>query len=158
MQAYRWKTTFYKAKPETAAEVFKELEGGVGLTAKNVVDVSRPLDAPLHNEFEWNNDTAAEKYRQYQARVMIQNLEIVITSEKEDEKPVNTRAYVTLQKTTKPAQFENIQTVLSTKEKRDALLDMAKHDMIIFKAKYAHLKELASVIVSMDEWIQNDEG
>lgn len=42
-----------------------------GLTAAAVVDASRPEDAVLHPQFEWDDFSAAEGYRRDQARKMI---------------------------------------------------------------------------------------
>lgn len=49
----------------------ERIRTSAGLTAKNVVDSSRDEDAPLHNYFEWNDEAAAESYREQQARQLI---------------------------------------------------------------------------------------
>lgn len=50
-------------------EVLHETHGHV--TPEMLVEVARPVDHPLHNQFEWNDGIAAEKYRREQARQMI---------------------------------------------------------------------------------------
>lgn len=47
------------------------------LTPKAVVEEARPEDAPLHPAFEWDNDTAAEKYREHQATNLIRRVRVV---------------------------------------------------------------------------------
>lgn len=69
-----------KTPPQIVGEVCLELEKEGRLTAKNLVDVSRDEDAPLHNEFEWSDDIAAEKYREVQAGYIIRSVEIEISS------------------------------------------------------------------------------
>ena len=84
---YQWKSASrIKTNAQTAGEICENLERTVGLTAKNLLEVSRPEDAPLHNEFEWNDSVAAEKYRENQARYIIRML--CVAPEKEDKPPV----------------------------------------------------------------------
>jgi hypothetical protein len=61
---YKWKDAArLKTDAQTAGEICEKLEKNGGLTAKRLADESRPEDAPLHKEFEWNDATAAEAYR-----------------------------------------------------------------------------------------------
>ena len=151
---YKWKTGFFKVSPEVAGKEFERLEGTIGLTAKNVVDASRPKDAPLHKAFEWNNEIAAEKYRQQQAAVMIANLVVTVPAGDEERE---TRAFVTLTARSEEGQFENIKTVLTVSEKRDLLLEQARKDAKIFADKYATLSELAGVINQINEFLKEGE-
>lgn len=59
-----------------AAEVAR-IEATGPLTAKRVVDESRPETAPLHPEFTWDNWIAAELWRQGEARKIITAIEVV---------------------------------------------------------------------------------
>lgn len=151
---YKWKTGYYSADPETAANEFKRLEETVGLTSANLVEASRPEEAPLHNEFEWRDDVAAEKYRKHQAAVMIAALEIVTNTKKGE---TRTRAFVTLSPKMKEGNFERIENVMEVREKRDALLELAKRDLITFKSKYKGLLELSGVFSAIDLFIESEE-
>jgi hypothetical protein len=42
-----------------------------------VLNQSRPIDAPLHGCFEWNDGVAAEKWRLEQSRNLIRSVEII---------------------------------------------------------------------------------
>lgn len=139
---YEWKTINYKTQAETAGRVFEELEQTIGLTPKNLVEASRAEDAPLHNEFEWHDHVAAEKYREQQARVMICNL-VVRT---ESVEPV--RAFVSL--TTSERKYESIGIVLADKEKRNQLFEIALGELRTFKKKYADIKEFAKLFSEID--------
>jgi hypothetical protein len=48
----------------------REANGGV-LTAQAVVDAARPLDHPLHQHFEWDDEKAGDSFRKQQARALI---------------------------------------------------------------------------------------
>ncbi len=41
------------------------------LTPRIVVETARPVDHPLHDHFDWNDEAAGEKYRYRQAQKMI---------------------------------------------------------------------------------------
>ena len=57
---YKFKSaSMIKADAQKTGELFEKLQNTVGLTARNVVDVSRAEDSLLHNEFEWRDDIAA---------------------------------------------------------------------------------------------------
>ena len=56
---YKWdKGSRFSVSAQVAGEVCEELEKKGELTAKNLVDVSRPEDAPLHKCFNWNDEEA----------------------------------------------------------------------------------------------------
>lgn len=134
---YEWKTINYKTSAEVAGKVCSHLENTVGLTAKNLVEASRPEDAPLHNEFEWRDDIAAEKYREQQARVLICNLVV----KNEGCEPV--RAYVSL--TRSQETYESINVVLRDADKTEMLFNVAMRELASFKKKYADIKKFAKL-------------
>lgn len=118
--AYRWGQRAYSVSADVAGRVMEDLENGPGLTAKNLVDVSRPEDAPLHSVFEWNDSTAAELYRENQARRLIASIEIVREDAPEvEEKPVMIRAFHAL-RTEETEGYEHIQHIVSDEEKEES--------------------------------------
>lgn len=146
---YKWKTPFFKTDAEVAGKVCKELEETVGLTSKTLLDASRPEDAPLHNEFEWRDDVAAEKYREQQARTIINNLVIVA-----EEQKVSTRAFVVLTESKKETnKYHDVVEVMQDGEKRSALFKIALRELLSFKQKYAELEEFQKVIEAIDELV-----
>lgn len=65
--------------------------GGV-LKVEDVLEEARDENSILHRHFEWDNTEAAEKYRQIQARSLIQKCQIkLVTTD-----PVVVRAFVSL--------------------------------------------------------------
>lgn len=65
-----------------APAAFAELERireseGETLSPQAIVDASRPEDAVLHPEFEWDDSAAANEWRKEQARSIVQSIEIV---------------------------------------------------------------------------------
>jgi hypothetical protein len=95
---------------QTAGEELKRIHAERGkLTAKDVVDESRPDDAPLHPAFEWRDQVAAEEYRQIQALNLIKVVE-VIQPAADEQKPEP--AYVKV--ASKPALYEPPAKVVKT--------------------------------------------
>lgn len=60
---------------EVAAGIVQEIHATHGsVTPEAVVEVARPVDAPLHPAFEWDDSVAAEAYRENQARGLLGKL------------------------------------------------------------------------------------
>lgn len=72
----------HKTNAAAAAVELERIRKERGLTATAVIEESRPETAPLHNEFEWNDETAANKFRLDQARHLIRDVLVVRAGEK----------------------------------------------------------------------------
>lgn len=144
---YKWKTNFYKVDADVAGKVFEELNETVGLTAKSVVDASRDENAPLHNEFEWDDAVAGELWREQTARVMICNLTIDVKTDEKSEMPV--RAFMSVEHDS-PV-YESITTILTDENKTERLMNMAMKELISFERKYATIEALAGVFREIDK-------
>ena len=145
---YVWKTAARiptEIKAQTAGEICEKLEKTGGLSAKRLVDVSRPEDAPLHKAFEWDDAKAAESFREEQARHIIQA--IILVPEHKDQPP--TRQFVKWERETN--YYESVETVMRNESKREGLLKMALRDLRSFEDKYSTLTELAPVFSAIDE-------
>jgi len=153
---FRWgESRSYKVSADIAGAVMTELSNTIGLTAQNLVNVSRPEDAPLHGCFEWDDSKAAESYREYQARKIIASIEIVSSDAVgggmvEIEPVLPTRAFHAL-RTNDSEGYESIGQIMSDEEKMERLLELAKKDAQIFKLKYGHLQKLAKIMSAIDE-------
>lgn len=135
---YKWKPgARIKADPQKAVEMMQELEQAGNLSAKGLLDANRPEDAPLHNEFEWNDGVAAEKYREQQARHIINSLVIV----REDSQPV--RNYFKISEGN--GNYTSLSVILESEDTKEALLNRAKKELLAFEMKYGTLEALAGV-------------
>lgn len=146
MAAYKWKTASYiKADAEKAGKMCEELERTGGLTAERLVEANKPEDAPLHNEFEWNDEKAAGEWRKQQARHIINNL--VIVSEELNSEPV--RAWFAIERS-EPV-YESVTAIIQNEDKYAALLSMAKKELAAFQRKYSQLTELKPIFDMINE-------
>ena len=148
---YEYKVSgLVKAPAQKVGELMETLaDSDAGLTPQALVDASRDVDALLHNDFEWDNDVAGERYRQIQAQTIIRNIRIVVQKGEDDEMrergfvvtPGRKSAYVTLNEATTKAEY------------REFLLKQARRDAEQFLAKYRRLEELADVTRAMETFL-----
>ena len=158
-----------KAPAEVAGAVCQQLtESSEGLTPKTLVDASRPEDAPLHNEFEWDDAIAGEKFREFQARKYIGNIIIVKSDyqterelklvekhkeneEEEESKEHTDRGFVSTGGGS--PRYVPLFSALTHDVWRQNLLEDAKRDMRTFTIKYHRLEELADIIDDMNDFL-----
>lgn len=139
--------SIFKNPAEIAGPICQALKNSPqGLNPKTLLDASRAENAPLHNEFEWNDTNAAEKYRIEQARNIIRHLIIIRTDVDE---PIRDRAFVYVGE--KKTGYKPIPEAISNEVWRANLLKAAYKDMTYFTAKYHRLEELANVIDAMQQ-------
>ena len=148
VKKYVWADGFqHKTDPNVVAQVTAELEEQNILTAHNLVEDSRPEDAPLHGEFEWNDEIAAEKYREEQARGLIRHLRVVT----ENSEPK--RVYCNLVRVS--PEYTLIERAVKREDTRMQLLRNAMRELEAYRSKYAELSELAKVNAAIDEFLED---
>ena len=138
---YQWKSgSHIKSDAEKAGKMCEELEKTVGLTAETLLEANKDENAPLHNEFEWDDTKAAHQYRLTQSRHIINCL--CYTEEKaEIKEPV--RAFFKIEQ--KCSNYESTTKIISSKDKYQMLLEQAYKELQAFTSKYKSLKELNGV-------------
>lgn len=142
---YRFKSSGYLsgAYAQAAGEQCEELAREGRLTAKNLVEINRPEDAPLHKAFEWRDGVAAENWREHQARHIIGSLELV----REEAQPV--RAFFNIVRS--EPEYKHIETILQREDDTERLLRTALGELSAFQRKYHQLKALANVFAAIDQ-------
>lgn len=143
---YKWKIpNLLPVDAQTAGEELDRIYRENGrLEPAKIVDESRDISAPLHSCFEWDDVTAAEKYRQTQAQMIVRS--IVTVQETPNREPIETRAFVSVRQEYKP-----IEVVTSSEDQMQELLRTALAELMAFRRKYSILSELASVMRAIDE-------
>ena len=150
---FKFKVPIFTVDAQTAGEVCTKLEQSSGLTAEKLLDASRPEDAPLHGEFEWRDEIAAEKYRLQQAGTIIRALVIV---PEEPETP-EVRAFFNLAPTDNGKRhYMATSTIFRDSELSVKLWAQAITDMNIFTRKYRDLQDVGNVINAMDEVLNKE--
>lgn len=84
MSKYEWKIKSLARgiNPDLAVAELERIENVYGsLTPEIILNASEPVDAILHDLFEWNDSRAAHNYRLQQARTILNNIEVKIISD-----------------------------------------------------------------------------
>lgn len=135
---YEWKAgSRVKADAQIAGEMCQMLESEGRLSAKNLLDLNRPEDAPLHGEFEWNDTIAAESWREQQARHIINSLVIC----PENSEPV--RSFFKIENAGNT--YQSIHTILHSKDSTEFLFASALKELKAVQRKYSAIQQLAKV-------------
>ena len=134
------------ADAQTIGEVCAGLEAEHRLTAKDLVEESRPEDARLHKCFDWNDTTAAEKYREQQARGIIGSVVVKL-----EPAPEPVRAFFNIEH--ESPRYRAIQTILSDQDDTERLYRTALRELQSFRRKYSNLSQLTPLFDLIDELV-----
>ena len=141
---YEWKPGSYiRTDANIAGEMCAELSANGGLTAKRLLDANRPEDAPLHNEFEWDDGIAAEKFRETQARHIINCLCI----RADGTEPV--RQYFNIVRT--ETEYKPLTAILQDNDDTTRLYDQITRELTAIRKKYSTIKAFAKIWDAIDE-------
>lgn len=141
METVSWKIPKYKA---TAQDAYEEISSLKEITPQNVVDLARDEKSKIHNDFEWNDEIAGEKYRNIQASEMIRLL--VFEPKTEDSEPVRV-----LQISTETNVYQPVKLILQKEDEYQTLLKRAMKELEAFKKRYQSLVELEEVFKAIEE-------
>jgi hypothetical protein len=117
---------------------------------KAVIAAARNLKSPLHGCFEWNSKRAAEKYLLHQARQLISQYTVVVTTQSGE--PIQVRHFVSL--TTDRVNgggYRSLNDVMSDEQLAHQMMDDALAELQLFQIKYSRLKQLQPVFDAIDE-------
>jgi hypothetical protein len=112
-----------------------------------IVKAAKDPKSPLHDQFDWSDSSAAQKYRLDQARRLIR-VHVVVTHEEHE--PV--RAFVSLRPDRLNGNgYRALSDVLKSKPLSQQLLDDALDELRAMRRKYATVQELTGVWDLVDE-------
>ena len=147
----------YQWKPEARVKVDAQIAGeelerirvrnNGRLDSRGVLEASRPSDAPLHGEFEWDDAAAAEQYRVQQAGYLIRMIAVEVDQAERSE-PM--RAFVSVVREADRS-YTSIQHALSDTELRAQVLSQAWSELEAWRKRHAELIELAKVFAVIDQ-------
>lgn len=138
-----WKTNYYKADPKKAYAEIMTLDE---ITSENVVELARSESSVLHDDFEWDDAIAGNKWRNHQARRLIENL-VVEVEERDTKEPVQIRV---LHTTPDRHDYKPIEFFLKDADEHKKLLNQAMRELEYFKKKYYSLVELTPVFEAIN--------
>lgn len=147
-------------KKKDAPVVVRELkrierEAGV-ITPTVIVQYAKPKSSPLHKYFEWSDTVAAEKYREWQARTIINSVQVTITGRSGD---TTVRAFVNVS----PCEdvgvndeivgrgYISVQKVARNTGYKSQVVRYAYNQLVSWKSKFGNFKEFFSVARAIDD-------
>jgi hypothetical protein len=143
MTQVKWGFMQFKADPE---KVWREIQQiGDQYTPQDVLEYARDPQTELHKCFDWDNTTAAEKWRKQQARWVCNSLVVTIIHEDQP-----TREFRVIQHDAEDRVYRPVVLTVQNKEQYGRLLDMAKRELKAFKDRYAEIVELRNVIEEIE--------
>jgi hypothetical protein len=138
-----------KFTPEVIDEII-EIQKDKGLTAETILDEAKKKSSPLHNFFDWDNTTAGEKWRLQQARILINEIKVIVNS-KERYAFENVRITVCDQPEETTREYKPIMEILSKEEYRTQVIKQALENITYWKEKYSEYNELKPIFVSINK-------
>ena len=142
---YEWNDNFkLKVDANVVGGVCEHLEEKDGsVTAQSFLDFSKSKDSPTHDLFEWDDAVAGNYYRLFQSRRTIGNLRVGVKDK--DKEEIQGRAYVNVvEKDT--AKYENICSVVSSKEKTQIVLKHIRDELHSFVVRNKNVEGFISVM------------
>ena len=147
------KFEFHGEKPKgvtlatVTGEIGRIIARDGGALPKVVVHEARPEDAPLHPAFEWDDEVAAERFRENQARSIIRCVMLVPEPEKHETlSPV--RAYVSVPTGEHTRQYKHVTDVLRDPNESEGVKRRLRHELLSLRNRYM-------AILDLDEALHN---
>lgn len=128
---------FSNKDAEIIGPVLVDLAEKGGVTARDVLDVARSKNNPLHTYFEWNNEKAADLFRLEQARNIMRSIRI--TYQDAEEKTHSSRivqAVTTSAYSDKPRSYHSFKILHGDTLFAAQLLGASIDDLRSWKKKY----------------------
>lgn len=147
---YCWKNYNFNAD---ANKVGKELESidKVDITNKDVLEYAEThRDSETAKCFDWDNETAGNKWRLHQASTILTNISIEIVDVEENIS--KTRVYVNTKTKEEKRVFKKLVDVLENDEEYKKLIEKAKDELETCQNKYRNiikLQDLKDIIFDM---------
>ena len=147
---YKWTTPIFSVNAQKAGTTLENIIIKRSLLKPSfVVEESADKYAPLYKSFDWNDKTAAEKYRSYQAQELIKNLSAVKIGH--FEQSCSIRAFIDLKQ---ESEYVSVVKIMNSSELREIVLDEAIKELEEFYCKYASLEFLSELMTGIDKTIK----
>ena len=124
-------------------------ENNKHLTPDVLVEYASNPDSPIHEYFDWNNKSAAKKYRLQQARLILNSLKVQIISYTNGKitSRVEINEFTNIKSPDEKQLVYRITTeAMENQYERDYILRNAIREISIWRMKYERLKELSEII------------
>lgn len=141
----------------TALGVIAAANGGY-LDPKKIVKAAKNRKSPLHDEFEWDDDHAAEQYRLAQAGALVRRVKFAVVKESAEDKELiitTSRVYQSREsaRVGEVKGYERTSDIMQDQEKRSELINQVLRELGAYRKRYADLIALSPVWGAIDDAI-----
>ena len=126
-------------------------ENGGEFVVASVVKDAKRKKSPLHNEFEWSDQKAAELQRESRAAELSRWLVVVYEEDGKDTPPV--RRFAGVRRGSNKA-YAPTEDVMKDPDRRAVMLQEALSRLMSWRVQYRQLNELAIVFRAQDKLIE----
>ncbi len=124
-------------------------EIGEGITTSDVVEASksRKTQPDLHEEFDWDNELAADKWRHQQAGYLLRSINVVYSEDFQE--PI--RAFVDISPAAQTTEhlYVHVKEALSDKETRALVIGKLTKELKSFQLRLRRYEEFSNVVVAI---------
>ena len=120
------------------------------LNSEIVVEEATDDAHPLHDQFDWDNESAGHKYRLEQAAKMLRSVRI--TRQESSTTPTDLRAFVAVRGAdTHRASYVPTEEALADDFTRELVLRQMRREWETLRKRYQHMEEFAAMIAAAIE-------
>ena len=112
------------------------------ITPQALVEEARPISSPIHNQFNWDDEEAAEQYRLWQARELIKK--VTITFEKRKVFGFH-NVKVNIDNTLTQGYVSSVR-IMSNQDLRNQVIQQALKQLLYWQDQYKTYTELDALI------------
>ena len=146
---------FSKKKAQVYGKCLEAIEARRGkIEPEIVVEEARSVSSPLHSYFDWDDTKAAEKYRTWEARSLINHLTVVVNYET----GAVQKAFFNVSEAVGAATvYVNIERALTEPQLRKQVLENALRELLYWKGKYqeySEFKGIVTAIAKVGKWLR----
>lgn len=142
-RVYKWdRGSSFKIDAQTAGEyleALREQNGGV-LKPEDVVEAAKDEHSPIHNEFEWDVNLAAQKHWKDRARNLLNH--IVVVRLQDDSPDDGVPAFINVKVTTVDRGYVSMVQVVKIADWREQAIEDCFKMLNALKKRYEQLTEL----------------
>lgn len=145
----------YKTTKKISNEIIKEIlkvKKKNGLTAETIVNQARDKTNPLHELFEWDDKQASEMWRLQQARVLINEVKVII---EDKEYFAFENVSVEINETEPKREYFERSEILSNNDLRQQIVLSAFKSLLYWKEKYRQYNEFDSIVKDIERFAEN---
>ena len=122
------------------------------LTPQNVLREAQSKASPLHEFFDWENDTAGEKWRIWQARILIGSIKVKVNFDgtvKEYKRYLNVR--ISPDREDASRGYVNSNVVMINPDYKEQIIKKAIKEVEYWKKQYSDYNELETIFKSIQQ-------